>query len=99
VIEHLDTSRLAAFTRVLYEHAAPTHVVVTTPNREYNVLFETLPGGRLRHQDHRFEWSRAEFRAWAEETAVAYKYAVRFLPVGPEHPQHGSPTQMAVFDR
>ena len=65
VIEHQDPPRLAAFERVLFEFARPQTVVVTTPNVEYNVKFETLPAGKMRHKDHRFEWSRAEFQAWA----------------------------------
>ncbi len=99
VIEHLDPPRLAAFERVLFEFARPTTVVVTTPNVEYNVRFETLPAGQLRHRDHRFEWTRAEFAAWAERVAERFGYAVRFLPVGPEDPEVGPATQMAVFAR
>ena len=47
VIEHLDAPRLAAFERVLFEFARPATVVVTTPNVEYNVRFETLPAGQV----------------------------------------------------
>jgi 3' terminal RNA ribose 2'-O-methyltransferase Hen1 len=99
VIEHLDPERIPAFERVTFGFAAPGTVVVTTPNAEYNAHFETLPAGALRHRDHRFEWTRSEFRAWAEQAANAYRYQVRFLPVGPEHPQDGPPTQLAVFER
>lgn len=99
VIEHLDPPRLSAFERVLFEFARPKTVVLTTPNREYNVLWETLPAGRLRHPDHRFEWSRAEFQDWAARLAEKHGYAVRFLPVGPEDVAVGPPTQMAVFER
>lgn len=98
VIEHLDTARLAAFERVLFECANPKCVVVTTPNREYNVKWETLPGGKMRHRDHRFEWTRGEFREWAHRVAISFGYDARFLPVGPEDPALGSPTQMAVFE-
>jgi 3' terminal RNA ribose 2'-O-methyltransferase Hen1 len=97
VIEHLDPPRLAAFERVLFEYARPGAVVVTTPNVEYNVRFPRLPAGRLRHRDHRFEWTRAEFQAWAQAVAARHGYAVRFLPVGPEDPEVGAPTQMGVF--
>jgi 3' terminal RNA ribose 2'-O-methyltransferase Hen1 len=97
VVEHLDPSRLAAFERVLFEFTRPSTVVLTTPNAEYNVRWESLPAGRFRHRDHRFEWTRAEFRAWAERVAGRFGYAVRFLPVGPEDPEVGPPTQMAVF--
>jgi 3' terminal RNA ribose 2'-O-methyltransferase Hen1 len=99
VIEHLDPPRLAAFERVLFDFARPGLVVVTTPNAEYNVKFETLPAGRLRHKDHRFEWTRAEFEAWAQRVAGQFGYAVRFLPIGPEDPALGAPSQMGLFSR
>jgi 3' terminal RNA ribose 2'-O-methyltransferase Hen1 len=99
VVEHLDAPRLAAFERVLFEHARPGGVVMTTPNREYNVKFETLPAGKFRHQDHRFEWSRSEFQEWANRVATAHRYEVAFLPVGTEDALLGAPTQMAIFRR
>jgi 3' terminal RNA ribose 2'-O-methyltransferase Hen1 len=99
VIEHLDAPRLVAFERTLFEFARPGTIVVTTPNVEYNVLFPTLPAGRMRHRDHRFEWTRTEFQEWANRNAVRHGYAARFLPVGPVDPNLGSPTQMAVFYR
>src|SRR6185503_6363766 len=99
VVEHLDAARLAAFERVLFECAKPKSIVITTPNREYNVKWETLPAGKFRHRDHRFEWTRAEFQAWANGVAARFGYSVRFLPVGPEDLAVGSPTQMAVFTR
>jgi len=98
VIEHLDEARLAAFERVLFEFAKPASVVLTTPNVEYNALFETLPAGKLRHKDHRFEWTRAQFANWADAIAGRYGYEVRLLPVGTENPLLGAPTQMAVFN-
>jgi 3' terminal RNA ribose 2'-O-methyltransferase Hen1 len=97
VIEHLDEPRLAAFARVLFEFARPGTVVLTTPNVEYNVLFPTLAAGSFRHKDHRFEWTRAQFRNWADDVARRFGYAVKFLAVGPQDPVLGSPTQMAVF--
>jgi 3' terminal RNA ribose 2'-O-methyltransferase Hen1 len=97
VIEHQDPPRLSAFERVLFEFACPKTVVVTTPNVEYNVKFETLPAGKFRHKDHRFEWTRAEFQSWAHGIAERFAYAVRFLQVGPEDASVGSPTQMGIF--
>jgi hypothetical protein len=99
VIEHLDEARLAAFERVLFEFAKPKTVVVTTPNSEYNVKFETLPSGQMRHKDHRFEWTREQFQGWASRIASSYGYAVSFLPIGDEDPAVGAPTQMGVFSR
>ncbi|HUG90016.1 MAG TPA: 3' terminal RNA ribose 2'-O-methyltransferase Hen1 [Planctomycetaceae bacterium] len=99
VIEHLDPPRLSAFERVLFEFARPETVVLTTPNREYNVMWESLPAGQFRHADHRFEWTRAEFQTWAGRIALQYGYSVRFLPVGPEDERVGAPTQMGIFKR
>lgn len=99
VIEHLDPPRLAAFERALFEFARPATVVLTTPNVEFNVRFETLPAGRFRHKDHRFEWDRGQFQSWASSVASRFKYNVQFLPVGPEDPDVGPATQMGVFRR
>ena len=99
VVEHLDPPRLSAFERVLFEFAKPRVVVLTTPNREYNACWDTLPAGSFRHPDHRFEWTREEFQDWASGLADRFGYAVRFLAVGPEHPDLGSPTQLGVFTR
>ncbi len=99
VVEHLDPPRLAAFERAVFEFARPGAVVLTTPNREYNVRWPSLPAGRFRHRDHRFEWTRGEFRVWAVAVAAQFGYNVRFLPVGEEDPEVGAPTQMGVFSR
>ncbi|MFN8223123.1 MAG: 3' terminal RNA ribose 2'-O-methyltransferase Hen1 [Gaiellales bacterium] len=99
VIEHLDPHRLRSFERVVFEHARPGTVVITTPNREYNALFEGLPAGALRHRDHRFEWTRAELEAWSAEVAARHGYGVRFLAIGPVDPERGAPSQLAVFTR
>ena len=99
VIEHFDPPRLEAAEQNVFGSARPSTVVVTTPNAEYNVRWETLPAGDFRHPDHRFEWTRAEFAAWADGVAARHGYAVRFLPIGPDDTEVGSPTQMAVFER
>ncbi|MFD0317856.1 3' terminal RNA ribose 2'-O-methyltransferase Hen1 [Streptomyces flavalbus] len=97
VVEHLDPPRLPALEYAVFGAARPRTVLVTTPNVEYNVRWESLPAGHVRHRDHRFEWTRAEFRAWAEAVAARHGYAVAFQPVGPDDPEVGPPTQMAVF--
>jgi 3' terminal RNA ribose 2'-O-methyltransferase Hen1 len=99
VVEHLDPPRLSAFERVLFEFARPGTVVLTTPNREFNVLWENVGAEKFRHPDHRFEWTRNAFRDWAEGIAGRFGYAVRFQPVGLEHETLGAPTQMAVFQQ
>jgi 3' terminal RNA ribose 2'-O-methyltransferase Hen1 len=97
VIEHLDPPRLAALERVLFEAARPTFVIVTTPNREYNVNFHGLAPGAFRHGDHRFEWTREEFHAWCNLQVEKFGYAVEHFPIGDEHPLTGPPTQLALF--
>jgi 3' terminal RNA ribose 2'-O-methyltransferase Hen1 len=97
VVEHVDPPRLAALGRVVFGTARPRVVVVTTPNSEYNVRYEFLTG--MRHPDHRFEWTRAEFAAWAEGVCQEYGYHVTYRPVGDEDPEVGPPTQMGVFSR
>ncbi|MFZ5673031.1 MAG: 3' terminal RNA ribose 2'-O-methyltransferase Hen1 [Pseudomonadota bacterium] len=99
VIEHLDPDRLPLVERVVFGAARPQTVVVTTPNADYNVLFPTLSAGTFRHPDHRFEWTRAEFAAWADAIAAAYGYRVAISGIGPEDAAHGAPSQMAVFSR
>ncbi|SEN35212.1 3' terminal RNA ribose 2'-O-methyltransferase Hen1 [Actinacidiphila rubida] len=97
VVEHVDPPRLPALEYAVFGAARPRTVVVTTPNAEYNVRWESLPHGHVRHADHRFEWTRAEFAAWAGAVAERHGYTVAFAPVGPDDPEVGPPTQMAVL--
>ena len=99
VVEHLDPARLGAFERSVFGFSRPRTVVLTTPNREYNRLFPTLPVGSRRHRDHRFEWTRAELADWAGRVADRYGYGVEITGVGPDDPDAGQPTQLAVFCR
>ncbi|MGX1493215.1 3' terminal RNA ribose 2'-O-methyltransferase Hen1 [Streptomyces tendae] len=99
VVEHVDPPRLPALEYAVFGSARPRTVLVTTPNVEYNVRWESLPAGHVRHGDHRFEWTREEFRAWAGAVAERHCYGVEFVPVGPDDPEVGPPTQMAVFAR
>lgn len=98
VIEHVDPPRLGALARTVFRHARPRTVIVTTPNAEHNARFG-MAKGALRHKDHRFEWTRAEFRAWADRVASEYGYSVELHPIGEMDESLGAPTQMAVFSR
>jgi 3' terminal RNA ribose 2'-O-methyltransferase Hen1 len=98
VIEHVDPPRLGALARTVFGHARPRTVIVTTPNAEHNARF-ALPPGAFRHQDHRFEWTRAEFHAWADGVAAQHGYTVEHRPIGEMDETLGAPTQMAVFTR
>lgn len=99
VIEHLNPSQLSTFRSILFKYMCPRIIVITTPNAEYNVLFEKLARGAFRHEDHRFEWSRGEFEQWSGETGEEVGYRVAFEGIGPSDLQHGCPTQMALFVR
>jgi 3' terminal RNA ribose 2'-O-methyltransferase Hen1 len=95
VVEHVDPPRLPALEAAVFGHARPGAVIVTTPNVEYNVNYEGLTG--MRHSDHRFEWSRAEFQSWATATAATHGYQVTFRGVGEGTEREGTPTQLALF--
>lgn len=99
VIEHLDPDRLPALAEAVFGHARPRTVIVTTPNVEHNVLFEGMAPGAMRHPDHRFEWTRAEFGAWIDGVCREYGYAADSSEIGEAHAVYGAPTQMAVFRR
>lgn len=99
VIEHLDLDRLPALENSVFKHARPDSVVVTTPNADYNPLFEHLPAGTMRHPDHRFEWTRREFMAWVERVGQKFGYAAELRPVGEVDSDRGAPTQLALFRR
>ena len=99
VIEHVEPTRLDLFQRNLFDSLQPRTVILTTPNREYNVRFENMRPNGLRHRDHRFEWTRAEFDAWALKTAEAHGYTVETGGVGPDDPEVGPPSQTARFTR
>jgi len=97
VIEHLDLNRLKAFERVLFEFAKPKTIVLTTPNKEFNIMWEKLDVDEMRHDDHRFEWTRKEFAEWANKIGQMYHYQVELLPIGEEVENAGTPSQMAIF--
>ncbi|WP_338871052.1 3' terminal RNA ribose 2'-O-methyltransferase Hen1 [Spirosoma sp. SC4-14] len=97
VIEHLDLNRLSAFERVLFEFAKPKTIVLTTPNKEFNVMWDKLDAGEMRHDDHRFEWTRHEFSEWSEKIGKKYNYKVEIFPIGDDVKNIGAPSQMAIF--
>jgi 3' terminal RNA ribose 2'-O-methyltransferase Hen1 len=99
VIEHLEPTRLDMVERVLFSYTRPGTVILTTPNREYNATWPGLSAGGFRHRDHRFEWTRAEFRAWAGRVAEHYGYTVDVAAIGPAGPHVGAPTQVGIFTR
>lgn len=99
VIEHLDLERLAAMEKVVFGFAQPVTVVLSTPNAEYNEAFEKLEAGNFRHEDHRFEWKRSEFKNWCEKISNEFGYEVNIYSIGDEEVDIGAPSQMAVFKK
>ncbi|MBO5103662.1 MAG: 3' terminal RNA ribose 2'-O-methyltransferase Hen1, partial [Ruminococcus sp.] len=99
VIEHIEPLRIPAFERVVFEFAEPKTVVLTTPNREYNENYDFLKTDSLRHDDHRFEWTREEFRKWTEHICEKFGYTVKISGIGDCDENHGTPTQMGVFTK
>ena len=75
----------------------PRALIITTPNREYNEVYDMEDV--LRHNDHRFEWTRAEFRQWCTERNHRDIYSLKIEGIGEEHATQGFPTQMCVFER
>jgi hypothetical protein len=99
VIEHIPPERLDLLRQVLFVAIRPLRLIITTPNREFNVHFAGMKEGQLRHRDHRFEWRRAEFESWCRDAAARHGYEVKFAGIGPESPDTGALTQMAVFEQ
>lgn len=97
-IEHIDPDRLSTVERAVFGCFRPRLLVMTTPNREYNPLLNMREGKR-RHPDHRFEWDRAKFAAWASGVARRNAYTVTVEGIGVANPSLGCATQIAVFRR
>uniref|UniRef100_A0A3P8T8H4 Small RNA 2'-O-methyltransferase n=1 Tax=Amphiprion percula TaxID=161767 RepID=A0A3P8T8H4_AMPPE len=101
LIEHLSLADVELFSAVVFGYMTPVAVIVSTPNSEFNLLLPGLSG--FRHSDHKFEWTRAEFRSWALKVCLDYSYEVEFTGVGqaPQEQQDsvGFCSQIGVFQR
>lgn len=98
VIEHVEPDRLDTLESSVFETMAPSSVIVTTPNRDYNALYG-LGSNEFRHPDHRFEFTCAEFERWCERVADEYRYSVTVSAIGEMDMDVGSSSQLAVFRR
>lgn len=97
VIEHIDEFRLPSIMKNIFREYQPSTLVITTPNRDYNTVYDMNEA--IRHKDHRFEWSRKEFNQWCENWSEEYPYSLQIEGIGDEHKEHGFPTQMCTFTR
>ena len=97
VIEHIDEERLPKILKMIFEEYRPKALIITTPNKEYNAVYEL--NEHFRHSDHRFEWTRKEFRDWCTKNVTNHPYELLFDQIGESHEQYGAPTQMCIFKR
>uniref|UniRef100_A0A8C7WTA2 Small RNA 2'-O-methyltransferase n=1 Tax=Oryzias sinensis TaxID=183150 RepID=A0A8C7WTA2_9TELE len=101
IIEHLTPADVEHFSAVVFGYMRPGAVVISTPNSDFNPLLPGLSG--FRDRDHKFEWSRAEFRSWALRVCSEYGYEVEFTGVGEalhgHHDSVGFCSQIGVFYR
>ena len=100
VIEHLVPDDLQRVPEAIFGVLKPKTVAITTPNSEFNVLFKDFSG--MRHWDHKFEWTRKEFKHWCEKIVNMFPYIVEYSGIGDgpvSQPEFGCCSQMAVFTR
>ena len=97
VIEHIEEYRLAAAMDTIFGHYQPKVIIITTPNSEYNEVYQMEE--TIRHKDHRFEWTTAQFQDWCALWQSKYQYSVEHIGIGEEVQGYGQPTQLAIFRR
>lgn len=103
LIEHLREDDFENFPKNVFAYIQPKYVIFTTPNIEFNVLFDNFEGP-FRHDDHQFEHTRAEFRAWVQKIVNEHpSYDFKIYGIGPppdEEPRDvGFASQMVIFKR
>lgn len=97
VIEHIDEYRLDKVFETIFKDYRPEVLIVTTPNQEYNVVYDM--DEKMRHHDHRFEWTREELRQKMEAWSKHFPYQMSYQGIGEENQLYGHPTQMVIFRR
>lgn len=73
-IEHLEMDIVQKLEETIFGFIEPEIAIFTTPNSDFNVLLKGLEEGKFRHYDHKFEWSRREFKDWC-----VLKFSVAFF--------------------
>ncbi|XP_062550163.1 uncharacterized protein LOC134214901 [Armigeres subalbatus] len=104
IIEHLHSDVLEGVPENVFGFIRPKVAMFSTPNSEYNVMFDGLLDNGFRHDDHKFEWTRAQFTEWCDDIIRRYPdYMVKYFGIGPppkDHPDDiGYVSQLAVFVR
>ncbi|AYV66644.1 MULTISPECIES: methyltransferase domain-containing protein [Niallia] len=97
VIEHIDENRLGKVFDTIFTKYKPYHVIVTTPNQDYNAVYDMNEAKR--HSDHRFEWTQQQFEEWTKYWESHANYKVQIDGIGEYIEGYGYPTQMAIFSQ
>lgn len=110
----MDEDQACLFGDVALSYFCPRILIVSTPNFEYNVVLQKsnqeqeeesdektlLQSCKFRNHDHKFEWTREQFRQWASDLATRHNYNVEFSGVGGSADvEPGFASQIAVFKR
>lgn len=95
-IEHVSPESLSQVENAIFAFARPQHIIVTTPNREYNPLLNPRFKG-MRHPGHKFEWDRRKFGSWCEGVSARQGYTLEIFGMGWAHPAFGAASQGAHF--
>ncbi|XP_020114657.1 small RNA 2'-O-methyltransferase-like isoform X1 [Ananas comosus] len=113
VIEHMEEDQALLFEDIALSSFCPRILVVSTPNYEYNPILQrsSVPNKeddsedksgpcKFRNNDHKFEWTRAQFEHWANKLILRHDYSVEFSGVGGlGNIEPGFASQIAVFRR
>ena len=99
VIEHFDRCWIDTIMDNILGYIRPNLLILTTPNRDYNITFPTLEAEYLRHSDHRFEFSTLEFTEWCYNIASIHSYTFEYATIGKSRENIGAPTLMGVFTK
>ena len=103
LIEHINPEDHPGIVSAIFNHIKPKTAIITTPNGDFNSHWPTMPHGKFRHEDHRFEWTRKQFSNFVNRILRQYpEYRVDFDGIGPHwggDDSKGHCSQAAIFSR
>lgn len=95
VLEHLDYEDAAKIVEVLLAKMNVNHMLITTPNVEFNKYYSEDPS--LRIEDHKFELAPQGFKELINKQ-IPNGYKVTFSGIG-DSVNGEQPSQMAIIER
>jgi len=98
VIEHIPLNDAETCLDVLLGLYKPKFLVVTTPNKDYNVVFG-MNDTQVRYYDHKFEWTKQQFNQICKKFSHKYGYNIEFDGVGYFNELYGFSTQICYFSK